>query len=133
MWRNPDEAVGLATLTEEIFNGKLHFFVQFYLKKVFNYKIDCLTCNLCKSEQHKPLGNNCINSFPREILAIYKRDLFFFNFVKSLETSKRFPDIPSRFKVKISTLWQFLRKVFNISRNTLLIPSLPRIILFCPP
>ena len=30
MWPNPQEYVDLVTFTEEIFNGKLHFFVQWF-------------------------------------------------------------------------------------------------------
>ena len=31
MWPNPQETADLVTFNEEIFNGKLQFFVQFYI------------------------------------------------------------------------------------------------------
>ena len=33
MWPNPQKTAALVTFTEEMLNGKLHFFVQWYRKQ----------------------------------------------------------------------------------------------------
>ena len=36
MWPNPQFPANLVTFTEEILNGKLHFFMQWYVEKHFH-------------------------------------------------------------------------------------------------
>ena len=68
MWPNPQKTAALVTFTEEILNGKLHFFVQWYRKQSTDFQSKSMALFLYdRDHRMKGLKNRLLKFFAKII------------------------------------------------------------------